>query len=260
MGMPGQNATVEEILASIRQAISEDDARRTGERRPEPRIVSDRTASMAANDATPARYHQSPAAEPDAEYEAEVEIEEAVEIEGFAADREAEEADSDEDFLAAEGDGEIDDDIEEDAEAVADEAHDVIELAIEQAISGVRAELEGRRTAQSRLRPRPVEEAGIRMGPRPIPRAQRRATMVRREMPAPQPLRTGLLTPRTDEQVSASFDDLAKAMIEGNSHQLNTVVEDILRPMLKSWLDGNLPQIVERLVREEIERVSRGRR
>lgn len=259
MGMPGQNATVEEILASIRQAISEDDARRTGERRPEPRIVSDRTASMAANDAAPSRFYQPPAAEPDAESEAEVEIEEAVEIEGLAEDEE-DEAVSDADFMAAESDDDIDSSDEVDEEAVADEAHDVIELAIEQAISGVRAELEGRRMAQSRLRPRTVEEAGIRMGPRPIPRAQPRATMLRREMPAPQPLRTGLLTPRTDEQVSASFDDLAKAMIEGNSHQLNTVVEDILRPMLKSWLDGNLPQMVERLVREEIERVSRGRR
>jgi hypothetical protein len=30
--------------------------------------------------------------------------------------------------------------------------------------------------------------------------------------------------------------------------------------MLQAWLDDNLPQMVERLVREEIERVSRGRR
>ncbi len=33
----------------------------------------------------------------------------------------------------------------------------------------------------------------------------------------------------------------------------------MLRPMLKSWLDDNLPGLVERLVRAEIERVSRGR-
>ena len=31
-------------------------------------------------------------------------------------------------------------------------------------------------------------------------------------------------------------------------------------PMLKSWLDDNLPSVVERLVKDEIERVSRGRR
>jgi cell pole-organizing protein PopZ len=33
----------------------------------------------------------------------------------------------------------------------------------------------------------------------------------------------------------------------------------MLRPMLKVWLDDNLPGLVERLVRAEIERVSRGR-
>ena len=37
------------------------------------------------------------------------------------------------------------------------------------------------------------------------------------------------------------------------------LVKEMLRPMLKSWLDENLPPMVERLVRQEIERVSRGR-
>src|SRR6266487_2021693 len=37
------------------------------------------------------------------------------------------------------------------------------------------------------------------------------------------------------------------------------LVSELLRPMLKAWLDDNLPAIVERLVRAEIERVSRAR-
>jgi hypothetical protein len=36
------------------------------------------------------------------------------------------------------------------------------------------------------------------------------------------------------------------------------MAEDMLRPMLQDWLDNNLPTLVERLVREEIERVARG--
>jgi cell pole-organizing protein PopZ len=32
----------------------------------------------------------------------------------------------------------------------------------------------------------------------------------------------------------------------------------MLRPMHQDWLDDNLPGLVERLVREEIERVARG--
>ena len=38
-----------------------------------------------------------------------------------------------------------------------------------------------------------------------------------------------------------------------------TWCKEMLRPMLKSWLDDNLPGLVERIVRAEIERVSRGR-
>jgi cell pole-organizing protein PopZ len=34
----------------------------------------------------------------------------------------------------------------------------------------------------------------------------------------------------------------------------------MLRPMLKAWLDENLPALVERLVQDEIERLARGRR
>ena len=36
-------------------------------------------------------------------------------------------------------------------------------------------------------------------------------------------------------------------------------VRKTLRPMLKSWLDENLPRVVERMVEAEIERVTRGR-
>jgi cell pole-organizing protein PopZ len=36
-------------------------------------------------------------------------------------------------------------------------------------------------------------------------------------------------------------------------------VRETLRPMLKSWLDENLPRAVERMVEAEIERVTRGR-
>ncbi len=39
---------------------------------------------------------------------------------------------------------------------------------------------------------------------------------------------------------------------------LKDMSRDLLRPMLKSWLDENLPALVERLVKAEIERVVRG--
>ena len=41
---------------------------------------------------------------------------------------------------------------------------------------------------------------------------------------------------------------------------VEALVREMLRPMLSDWLEDNLPSIVERMVREEIERVARGPR
>ena len=49
-------------------------------------------------------------------------------------------------------------------------------------------------------------------------------------------------------------------MLSRSGRMVDELVEDMLRPLLRNWLDDNLPPLVERLVREEIERVSRGRR
>ncbi|SHG03472.1 hypothetical protein SAMN02745157_3418 [Kaistia soli DSM 19436] len=68
-----------------------------------------------------------------------------------------------------------------------------------------------------------------------------------------------LLSPAADAAVTASFGDLATTLLSGNARTIEDLVKDMLRPMLKAWLDTNLPPLVERLVRDEIERVSRGR-
>lgn len=57
-----------------------------------------------------------------------------------------------------------------------------------------------------------------------------------------------------------SFQSLANTVFAQNARTLDDVVRDMLRPMLQSWLDENLPALVERLVRAEIERVARGGR
>jgi cell pole-organizing protein PopZ len=68
-----------------------------------------------------------------------------------------------------------------------------------------------------------------------------------------------LLSPAVAADASAAFGVLANTILSssGNSRTLEDLVQDMLRPMLKEWLDGNLPELVERLVREEIERVAR---
>jgi cell pole-organizing protein PopZ len=78
------------------------------------------------------------------------------------------------------------------------------------------------------------------------------------EEPWPMPDRT-LLSPRTTAAVDMAFNSLAHTVLVQNSRTLEDLVKEMLKPMLKTWLDDNLPNMVERLVRAEIERVSRGR-
>ena len=221
---PGQNATVEEILASIRQAISDDDAKRTNERlRSDPKAPAEKKLVASVSNV----FGDKKMAEP--------EVAEQLPVEVAAAE------------LAS-------------AEALADQ--EFIEQAIEQALDGVRAELESSRPIAKPVRQqvenrtvetRAIEAAG---GQRAVPRAARGGGGQRR---GDAPPRKALMSPKADATVAASFEGLSKAMLDGNARKLDEVVEDLLRPMLKGWLEGNLPQMVERLVREEIERVSRGR-
>jgi hypothetical protein len=68
-----------------------------------------------------------------------------------------------------------------------------------------------------------------------------------------------LLSRRTEAAVETAFNSLAHTVLAQNSRTLEDLVREMLEPMLKAWLDDNLPNLVERLVRAEIERVSRGR-
>jgi cell pole-organizing protein PopZ len=69
----------------------------------------------------------------------------------------------------------------------------------------------------------------------------------------------GLMSSATSAAVDSAFNALAQTVLVHNARTLEDLVREMLRPMLKVWLDDNLPGMVERLVRAEIERVSRGR-
>src|SRR3989442_13869568 len=75
-----------------------------------------------------------------------------------------------------------------------------------------------------------------------------------RTIEAPEPL----LSAEATAAVNSAFGTLAHTRLGQNAGTLEDLVREMLRPMLKTWLDHNLPNLVERLVRAEIERVSRG--
>ncbi len=76
------------------------------------------------------------------------------------------------------------------------------------------------------------------------------------ESAAPPPQ---ILSRSTVSAVESAFNSLANTVLSNNARTLEDLVKEMLRPMLKSWLDDNLPGLVERIVKAEIERVSRGR-
>lgn len=72
------------------------------------------------------------------------------------------------------------------------------------------------------------------------------------------PQRTSIISETAERQVAAAFEELSDAFASSQKRSFDEIAEELMRPMLQDWLDNNLPVLVERLVREEIERVARG--
>lgn len=72
--------------------------------------------------------------------------------------------------------------------------------------------------------------------------------------------KTAIISEHAGRQVAAAFGELSEAFSATRKKSFDELAEEMMRPMLQDWLDNNLPVLVERLVREEIERVARGGR
>ena len=77
---------------------------------------------------------------------------------------------------------------------------------------------------------------------------------VRQARATPEPL----LSETAQATAVSAFHKLSTTVQVRHPRTLEDAVTDMLRPMLKAWLDEHLPPLVERLVRAEIERVARG--
>ena len=75
---------------------------------------------------------------------------------------------------------------------------------------------------------------------------------------APAAQEPRLLSTQNSQSITSAFSALGAAKLAHESVNFDNIAREMLRPMLKTWLDDNLPTLVERLVRAEIERVARG--
>jgi len=110
---------------------------------------------------------------------------------------------------------------------------------------------------ESESEPEPVPEPVAAPEPAPVPE------------PTPEPVRpveravddNRLVSDEVEQVSAATISGLtaalsASARVGDGDKTLEQLVKDVLRPILKDWLDTNLPGMVERIVREEVERIA----
>jgi cell pole-organizing protein PopZ len=234
---------MEEILASIRRIISDEDPARDA-----PAEISPGEADTVGSQPPPVQAAPRPAAAPSAPpQQPEPMPPEAEEIDSMLAQLQATAARRASALAEqADSDFELTEPIEEPDETHGQE-HD----------RRVAQEHRQEQKAPPAFRAATREPDVVLEEIRPQPAAPPHAVAgIRR--PAAEPHRS-LISPATSAAVDSAFNTLAETVLVQNGRTLEDLVREMLRPMLRAWLDDNLPSMVERLVRAEIERVSRGR-
>lgn len=224
-----QEPSMEEILASIRRIISEDGDEETA------------AAPDAAPEAVP-----DPVEEPEAVAEPEPEPEPEAPAEPEAAE---------EDVL------ELTDEVQDDGTVVNLNTGEAVdeEESPEEFVEALELDEED----EVELEMIDADEA-----PEPEPEPE----PVAQEEPAPEPAEV-LATEAADRLVSEnpamnSVGSLAALAAAVDTHRravdpsigprtIEDLVKDVMRPMIREWLDDNLPSLVERMVGREIERLTR---
>jgi cell pole-organizing protein PopZ len=126
---------------------------------------------------------------------------------------------------------------------------------------------------QPRRRPAPTIRA-----PEPEPMRAPEPRLSRRAAPPERPMRNdpdldmvdkddregGILSSQASSAITNAFGALARErdVSIGGGASLEDLVTQMMKPMLAAWLEEHLPEIVERVVQQEVERAARtsGRR
>jgi len=124
-----------------------------------------------------------------------------------------------------------------------------------------------RRPARTAPPPPPVDEDEILELSEPAPAESRQPEVREAEVPAPEPLEAEapaepILSATTAQATRGPLEALSRMIVKPDvvgSDTLEGLVREMLRPMLREWLDANLPRMVEEMVQREIARITAGR-
>jgi cell pole-organizing protein PopZ len=124
------------------------------------------------------------------------------------------------------------------------------------------------RAEPARAAEQPQRPAAVARPPVPAPteQEQRFATedveMIRKNVAEAMDEDDGIVEETTAAAASKAFMSLSQSVqvSDGRGRTLEDIVVEMLKPMIKDWLDTNLAQIVEEKVEEEVQRVARRRR
>ncbi len=217
-----EEPSIEEILDSIRQIISDDDEESEAETAVDEAVVEDASDGPLDQSAIDDMDFDAPAPELEPEDTSEPLDQSA--IDGMDFDAPAPEPEPEEEII------ELTDKVEPEPDI------DLVEpdpAPISDPVVEPEPESESESESESAEEPEPVEE----------------------EAP---PSDDSLLTKNAEDAAFAAISELArKTAIEHNGITLEDIVRSEIKPMLSAWLDKNLPVIIERLVQEELERVSK---
>jgi hypothetical protein len=112
------------------------------------------------------------------------------------------------------------------------------------------------------LRP-PQRAATVQPAPKPEPTfATEDIEMIKKNVSEAAGDDDGIIAEQTAAAASKAFMSLSQTVqvSDGRGRTLEDMVIEMLRPMIKDWLDQNLATIVEEKVEEEVQRVARRRR
>ncbi|KCZ93274.1 DUF2497 domain-containing protein [Hyphomonas johnsonii] len=214
--------TMEEILASIRKIISEDDAataKRPGA--PTPVVQDDPVDTLADNDDVDDLSFET----------AEEEIDQAM----F-------EEESDNDFVI------------EEAEPVEESSFDVDDSSAGASFEDVLGAVREITDAHDAM---PVHVSVPEPEPEPTPEPYTPPPM-ETKMPASARYQETVLTnDQTADAAAGSLGKLISRMELGDENTIGGLVRELLKPMIKEWLDANLASIVEEKVEAEVQRIAR---